>query len=118
MRTTKYLKFWAQSYLIGIPRIIVGYRSRSFSLHSVASLSVSDLPKLCQSLWNPKVCLSFAAHFISQLKLVLSKDNEASVYHIEYEPPSPQITIRKEASEASFIPSFWTLRKTASTGND
>ncbi|XP_025834342.1 decapping nuclease DXO homolog [Agrilus planipennis] len=50
----KLLKFWTQSFLVGIKTIMVGYRSDSGILKKILPLQVSDIPKTCERFCKKK----------------------------------------------------------------
>lgn len=60
----KLLKFWAQSYLIGVSRIMVGFRSREGMLESVKELRTAELPGVRPRNWDADVCVDFAVDFL------------------------------------------------------
>jgi RAT1-interacting protein len=64
----KLLKFWAQSFLLGVPKIIVGFRSPTGILTNVQELETQKLPSMVKARnasWNGNVCINFAAEFLS-----------------------------------------------------
>lgn len=67
----KLLKFWAQSYLIGASRVIVGFRTRDGMLESVKELWTAELPGVRPRNWDADVCVDFAVDFL-QCKCHLS----------------------------------------------
>lgn len=64
----KLLKFWAQSFLLGVPIIIVGFRSRDGQLLRLQEFKTQDIPKLVkhvgQNRWDGNLCINFAAAFL------------------------------------------------------
>lgn len=64
----KLLKFWAQSFLIGVPKIIVGFRTKDGILRSLKELETKNIPtdvqKHGRGTWNGNVCINFAASFL------------------------------------------------------
>jgi len=62
------LKFWAQSFLLGVPIIIVGFRSRDGQLIRLEEFKTQDIPKwvkhVGQNRWDGNVCINFAAAFL------------------------------------------------------
>src|SRR5271169_2790432 len=64
----KLLKFWAQSFLLGVPRIIVGFRSRTNTLASTQLLETMKIPAQVQergtNMWDGNVCINFTAKFL------------------------------------------------------
>lgn len=63
----KLLKFWIQSFLLGVPRIIVGFRSRDGVLQRVEDMDVASIPDTVARRgrqWDGNVCTNFAASFL------------------------------------------------------
>lgn len=61
----KLLKFWAQSFLLGVPKIIVGFRTQQGLLERLEELDVQGIPeKVMQQgkgLWDGQICINFTA---------------------------------------------------------
>lgn len=67
----KLLKFYFQSFLLGVPEIVVGFRSPKGYLQDVQSFKTLDLPRLVRGkphAWNPSLCLTWGEKVISFLK--------------------------------------------------
>lgn len=79
----KLLKFWAQSYLIGVSRIMVGFRSRDGVLESVKELRTAELPGVRPRNWDADVCVDFTVDFLQCRCLPLC----ASDYVLSLPPP-------------------------------
>ena len=64
----KLLKFWAQSFLLGVPKIIVGFRNMDGILQSLQELETQNIPRDVKrkgkSTWDGNVCINFAASFL------------------------------------------------------
>ena len=64
----KLLKFWIQSFLLGVPKIIVGFRSKEGILQSLEELETSQIPRLVKQrgkgTWDGNLCISFTANFL------------------------------------------------------
>jgi len=64
----KLLKFWAQSFLLGVPIIIVGFRSRDGQLLRLEEFKTQDIPRwvkhVGQNRWDGNLCINFAAEFL------------------------------------------------------
>ncbi|TMW66259.1 hypothetical protein Poli38472_004024 [Pythium oligandrum] len=56
----KLLSFWIQSYVVGTPRIVCGFRNDDFKLEKLQVFKTTDIPSFCRKYWEPQVCLSFA----------------------------------------------------------
>ena len=44
----KFQKWWCQSFLVGIPRVICGYRDDAGVVRTVQTFAVSNMPNQCQ----------------------------------------------------------------------
>ncbi|KAL8841548.1 MAG: hypothetical protein Q9176_003169 [Flavoplaca citrina] len=64
----KLLKFWIQSFLLGVPKIIVGFRNKEGILQSLEELETSQIPRLVKQrgkgTWDGNLCISFTANFL------------------------------------------------------
>lgn len=74
----KLLKFWAQSFLIGVPKIIVGFRTQQGLLQRLEELDVQSIPDKVMTqgkrLWDGQTCINFAASFLDWLKSTINSD--------------------------------------------
>ncbi|KAL9104422.1 MAG: hypothetical protein Q9163_000628 [Psora crenata] len=73
----KLLKFWIQSFLLGVPKIIVGFRSQSGILQRLEELQTKDIPgmvKKTSGLWDGNICINFTAAFLDWLKQTVTSD--------------------------------------------
>ncbi|KAF2861984.1 RAI1-domain-containing protein [Piedraia hortae CBS 480.64] len=67
----KLLRIWAQSYLLGIPTIVVGFRSERGLLYKLDELETRRIPDLVAAstaAWNGVVCVNYAKAFCAWLK--------------------------------------------------
>lgn len=64
----KLLKFWAQSFLLGVPRIIVGFRDQNGILRRLEEMETGSIPTMVKGfgkgVWDGNVCINFAAQFL------------------------------------------------------
>lgn len=64
----KLLKFWAQSFLLGVPTIIVGFRDQNGIVHRLEKIETATIPgrvkKVGKGTWDGNVCINFAAAFL------------------------------------------------------
>lgn len=64
----KLLKFWVQSFLLGVPKIVVGFRNKQGILGRLEELETQDIPvKMKQrgkGSWDGNVCINFTASFL------------------------------------------------------
>ncbi|KAK0652254.1 RAI1 like PD-XK nuclease-domain-containing protein [Cercophora newfieldiana] len=92
----KLLKFWIQSFLLGVPKIIVGYRSRDGKLLRTEELATEKIPtsilKRGRVNWNGNVCVNFASAFLKWLRQTI---DDEGVWRIRRKPRSPHIEVFK-----------------------
>ena len=64
----KLLKFWIQSFLLGVPKIVVGYRSKSGILQRLEEVETKSIPSLVKQQgrgsWDGNLCINFTATFL------------------------------------------------------
>ncbi|XP_044275645.1 decapping and exoribonuclease protein [Varanus komodoensis] len=106
----KMVKWWAQSFLPGVPRIVVGYRSPD---GSVVGLETFETMKIFQFIredphcWKPAVCMNFCAAFLAFVKQVVTEDNPKLVHLFAWEPGRPvSFTVHRD-SEHTFLPDWY-----------
>ncbi|KAI0925659.1 hypothetical protein AcV5_008337 [Taiwanofungus camphoratus] len=70
----KLLKFYFQSFLLGVPEIIVGFRTRSGVLTTIQSFKTVQIPRLVRGkphAWDPLICLDWGHQLLTFLKSVV-----------------------------------------------
>lgn len=71
----KLMKFWIQSFLLGVPKIIVGFRSPDGILVRVQEYKTEEIPSLVKRRgrvdWDGNVCINFASAFLECMWQVL-----------------------------------------------
>lgn len=64
----KLKKFWIQSFLLGVPKIIVGFRTQNGILDHLEELETKEIPGLVKrkgkGSWDGNVSINFAAAFL------------------------------------------------------
>ena len=62
------MKYWIQSFLLGVPKIIVGFRTRDGVLVDVNEIDTLRIPDIVKSRPNPRwdgnMCVNFASAFL------------------------------------------------------
>jgi RAT1-interacting protein len=67
----KLLRYWAQSFLLGVPKVMVGYRTQDGSLTRIEELETQRIPSMVkrrQHTWDGNVCINLTAAFLEFLK--------------------------------------------------
>ncbi|KAF1933428.1 RAI1-domain-containing protein [Didymella exigua CBS 183.55] len=78
----KLLKFWAQSFLLGVPKICVGFRSKAGILRGLQMFNTHELPGMVRrgtGCWDGNVCINFAVGFLEWLQGVVKGGGVYSV---------------------------------------
>lgn len=91
----KLLKFWAQSFLLGVRKITVGFRSKSGILRSLQTFNTHDIPGMVRrgtGCWDGNVCINFATEFLAWLKHVV---RDEGVYSVNLRKKSGVIEVKK-----------------------
>lgn len=84
----KALKWWLQSYLIGIEIVVVGLRDDEGHVRDIRQLRVKDIPKLKaeQIRWKPNVCLNFLGDLLTFIRQRITVSSFSDVYRLEWSP--------------------------------
>lgn len=92
----KLMKFWAQSFLLGVPKIIVGFRDQQGWLHRLEELDTQSIPdKILKSerrIWDGQTCINFTSAFLDCLKETIIGEG---VWRIRKREKSPVIEVFK-----------------------
>ncbi|XP_072288051.1 decapping and exoribonuclease protein [Pyxicephalus adspersus] len=105
----KLLKWWCQSFLLGIPLIVAGFRNQQGRIESLQNYRTADIPHLVRGdrqSWDPAVCMNFCNAFLSYIKKVATKDNPRVVYVFSWEPGS-DITFNMESNSTDLVVPEW-----------
>ncbi|KAJ2036323.1 decapping endonuclease targeting mRNA [Coemansia sp. S16] len=92
----KLLKFWAQSFIAGIPMVTVGFRDNDGILRSVEDFRTQDIPRLVkhnQSMWQPNVCMNFADQVLQFIKDCVVDEGPEVQFRIAFDSGSQEIQI-------------------------
>jgi RAT1-interacting protein len=61
----KLMKFWIQSFLLGVPKIIVGFRTPDGILKRVEEMDTASIPgtvkRRGKGTWDGNMCINFAS---------------------------------------------------------
>lgn len=79
----KLLKFWAQSFLLGVPKIVVGFRDKAGMLLRLEELETHGIPgkvkREGRGSWDGNICINFTAAFLEcKICLILMQQNMAN----------------------------------------
>ncbi|KAH8200894.1 hypothetical protein TruAng_004980 [Truncatella angustata] len=90
----KLMKFWIQSFLLGVPKIIVGFRSQGGILEKIEEIKTESIPVTAAQrgvkTWNANMCINFGAGFLEWLRRTI---NDEGVWRIRRQPKSGTIDV-------------------------
>ncbi|KAM9783606.1 decapping and exoribonuclease protein-like [Syngnathus typhle] len=106
----KLLKWWAQSILLGVPRIVAGFKNDDGVIVSVRTYHTAEIPNLVKGehlAWRPSVCLNFCSEFLSFVKRVVTRDDPRVVYLFSRKARSDVTFTIHSDSIYSFLPEWY-----------
>ncbi|KAK0116303.1 decapping endonuclease targeting mRNA [Cadophora gregata] len=90
----KLMKFWIQSFLLGVPKIIVGFRTQDGFLKRIEEMDTASIPSTVKrrgkGTWDGNMCINFAAGLLDFLKATIRGDG---VWRIRRKERSPAIDV-------------------------
>ncbi|XP_047213349.1 decapping and exoribonuclease protein [Girardinichthys multiradiatus] len=113
----KLLKWWAQSFLPGVPRVVAGFRDHDGIVVSVETFQISKISQLIKNeynCWKPTVCMNFCCDFLSFVKHEATEDNPSVVYLFSWEPHKDVTYSVHRDSQYSFLPDWYIKEMTCS----
>lgn len=113
-RRYKLWNWWSQSYLMGLKRVICGFRDHNGVVRYLKEFNVDTIPEECEKegLWCRADGLNFCYQFLSFVESNLGKDNSRVVYLFTYEPQKREVTCKllPEPGEYQVLPE-WFLKQ-------
>ncbi|KJA19867.1 hypothetical protein HYPSUDRAFT_104734, partial [Hypholoma sublateritium FD-334 SS-4] len=90
----KLLKFYFQSFLLGVPEIVVGFRTPAGALTTVQPFKTIQLPRLVRGkpgAWDPLVCLDWGHQVFEYLRnlattTTVAPRDSGSVWRVKFVP--------------------------------
>ncbi|KAJ3340672.1 Dom-3 Z [Gonapodya sp. JEL0774] len=88
----KLLKIWAQSFLAGVPRVIIGFRDDQGYVRAIEEFKTLEIPRIVRrpdaqggAVWDPNVMLTWCYGFLRWLTSeVALKDDWRTVYRVSF----------------------------------
>ncbi|CAL1277924.1 unnamed protein product [Larinioides sclopetarius] len=104
----KLLKWWLQSFLVGIPKIICGFRDDQGIVRNLEVFPVAEIPRMAQNQWTPASTLNFCSNFMDYVKMCVKKDDPSIVYKFYWKPGSPVSCEELTSTEYQVLPEWYT----------
>ncbi|KAI6215615.1 hypothetical protein M3Y94_00406000 [Aphelenchoides besseyi] len=84
--SSKEMKWWLQSFLVGIERLIVGIKENQSVVKKVMELNNSDLARNRTGKWTPATCVNFLHSYLQTVRIELNKLPEGTILLTEQFP--------------------------------
>lgn len=103
----KLMKFWIQSFLLGVPKIIVGFRTPDGILKRIEEMDTASIPgtvkRVGKGTWDGNMCINFASSLLDFLKATITGDG---VWRIRRKERSSTIEVFKfeETGHGDILP--------------
>lgn len=106
----KLLKWWAQSFLPGVPQVVAGFRDHDGVVVKIETFHISKISQLIKgeyNCWKPTVCMNFCNNFLTFAKQVVSEDDPSVVYLFSWEPQKDVTYTIHRDSQYCFLPKWF-----------
>ncbi|RPB05771.1 RAI1-domain-containing protein [Choiromyces venosus 120613-1] len=106
----KMLRFWAQSFLLGIAKIVVGFRSQDGILEELEEMDTTSIPGIAKRsgrhLWDGKVSIDFTTTALEWIKQTIETTPEGTFWRIVHAPGSGTIHLSILPQNSFLSPTF------------
>ncbi|XP_033341171.2 decapping and exoribonuclease protein isoform X1 [Megalopta genalis] len=92
-RGEKLLRWFLQSHLVGIQRIICGCRDFKGVVNRIVELKIDKIREDSQKNWDFEICKKFAIGFIDRIREIVSLNYDNCMYQFIYEPGRNRINV-------------------------
>lgn len=90
----KLLKFWLQSFLAGVPKIVVGFREENGVVQQIQAIETLSIPQMMRTRrWDPSVCLNFGQRALEWLARQMEARSEGEELSLRYEPEQESLLL-------------------------
>ncbi|VDK77090.1 unnamed protein product [Litomosoides sigmodontis] len=97
----KAMKWWVQSFLIGIQNIVVGFRDNNGIVTHTERLKVEQLAKKAHQ-WSANVTFNFLLAVLNRLKALLEARPDLIYYILEFDPSKRCVMFQESTSDSTF----------------
>ncbi|XP_011299955.1 decapping and exoribonuclease protein [Fopius arisanus] len=108
MQRHKFLKWWCQSFLVGIEDILCGFRDDSGIIRQLENYKVSDIARNSQKYWKAAAAMNFCDNFLRHVASTVRNDCDRTVYKFERIPNGDiYLTEVPPTSDYAFLPPWF-----------
>nr|KMM63886.1 rai1 [Coccidioides posadasii RMSCC 3488] len=84
------LKFWAQSFLLGVPKIVVGFRNEHGILQRLEEFQTHEIPGFVKRQgrgnWDGNICINFTAQLLEWIRGIINTEGMWRIRRVEKAP--------------------------------
>ncbi|KAI6182629.1 Decapping nuclease [Aphelenchoides bicaudatus] len=106
----KQMKWWIQSYLVGIERLIVGLRDQAGVVEQLQEVNIQHL-RQSRTGWEPAVCMNFMLNYLDTVRSRLKALPEGGILLTDYKSNYSSYKIREvredEHAKIQFLPNYF-----------
>ncbi|XP_066944471.1 decapping and exoribonuclease protein-like isoform X2 [Macrobrachium rosenbergii] len=105
----KLMKWWSQSYLVGIPTVVCGFRDNNGVVQSLKIFGVEEMPSLGQAHWKSNIMMNFLDKFLTFVKQQVIVDDPTVVYKFERDTVGGDISCKYLGKDSnwSILPDWY-----------
>lgn len=111
----KLLRFWSQSFLLGVAKIIVGFRDDDGVLRSLQEFETQSIPGIAKrsgrGLWDGKLSIDFTASLLEWIRETIGAGEEEVVWRIRYRPNGEVVEVVRTDERSFLTPGFVAWRE-------
>lgn len=109
----KLLKFWAQSYLLNVPNVIIGFRDEDGYVQKIQTMNTNKIPGYVEGKsdrWDRKICINFLDQILDFMKAIVDQEPEGTLFSLKYrnEKGSKNVVMQPDKTVANFLPDWFT----------
>ncbi|KAH9265810.1 hypothetical protein BASA83_010942 [Batrachochytrium salamandrivorans] len=81
--TLRTSSIWEQSFLAGVPKVIIGFRTDGGEISHVHEFDTAEVPRIVRNkpgMWDPNRCVSFGDSVLTWIKSIVTIDDSDTVY--------------------------------------
>ncbi|XP_015111819.1 decapping and exoribonuclease protein [Diachasma alloeum] len=82
----KFLRWWCQSFLVGIESILCGFRDDAGVVRELQNYKIADIARNCQKYWKAASAMNFCDHFLRHVSSNVINDCDRTIYKFERVP--------------------------------
>lgn len=107
----KLIKWWCQSFLVGINKVFFGLRDDRGIVDEIDQMNVNDMPKMAKRDWNSSICLDFCNQFLDSVaKSMKNVDSSETVFRYDWDQQKSNTVVEKRlegANNLRFLPDWY-----------